>query len=53
MELMPLCIHGYRGPVFVLPHFAKQNFLIRRRWQQFLSETPCQHANPWHRLPPD
>jgi len=28
-------------------------FLIRRRWQQFLSETPCQQATPWHRLPPD
>ncbi len=26
MELMPLGIHGGRGPVFVLPHFAKQNF---------------------------
>ena len=26
MELMPLCIHGDRGPVFVLPHFAQQNF---------------------------
>ena len=26
MELMPLCIHGDRGPVFALPHFAKQNF---------------------------
>jgi len=26
MELMPLCIHGDRGPVFFLPHFAQQNF---------------------------
>jgi len=26
MELMPLGIHGDRGPVFVLPHFAQQNF---------------------------
>jgi len=26
MELMPRCIHGGRGSVFVLPHFAQQNF---------------------------
>ena len=26
MELMPRCIHGGRVSVFVLPHFAQQNF---------------------------
>ena len=37
MELMPLCIDGDRGSVLVLPHFAQQNLLIRRRWDALLT----------------
>ena len=40
MELMPLCIHGDRGPAFVLPHFAQQNFT-----------NPVALADDSHRVP--
>jgi len=41
------------GSVFMPPHFAKQNFLIRQRWRLFLTGCPCPQALSWLRHRPD